>query len=112
MPMNVQPRQKPEPIYAHPNLYQVVNVQNSLRLQRIETSLRNEFAAGGAGELSPIDVWPQLWLVNEWDRDAAQRLIQEATATDVEEWFCGACGEQNGGAFELCWACGHERSAP
>lgn len=47
MPMNVQPRQKPEPIYAHPNLYQVVNVQNSLRLQRIETSLRNEFAAGG-----------------------------------------------------------------
>jgi len=110
--MNVQPRQRVAPIYSHPNLYQVINVQNSLRMHKIETSLRNEFAAGGSGELSPIDVWPELWLVDEGDRIEAQRLIVEATATTEEEWSCSACAEPNGGAFELCWSCGGERSTP
>ena len=109
--MNVQPRQKVAPIYAHPNLYQVVNVQNSLRMHQIETSLRNEFAAGGSGELSPIDVWPELWLVDERDRIEAQRVVDEATASALEDWICSACGESNGGAFEVCWSCGGDRSA-
>jgi len=109
--MNVQPRQAVAPIYSHPNLYQVVNVQNSLRMHQIETSLRNEFAAGGSGELSPIDVWPELWLVDEHDRMEAKRLIVEATATALEDWLCSVCAESNGGAFELCWSCGGDRSA-
>lgn len=95
-------------IFTHPNLYQVVNVRNMLQLKRIETQLRNEFSAGAVGDLAPHDVWPELWLIDERDQALATQII--ASLRDealVEDWICSRCGEQNGGAFEECWQCGH-----
>lgn len=96
-------------IYTHPLLYQVVNVQNLLKLRHIETTLRNEFSAGGTGDLSANETWAELWLVDERDAPLATTIIDEMNAVSDEDWFCSRCGEKNGGAFELCWQCEHPR---
>ncbi len=98
-------------IYTHPNLYQVINIQNILNLKNIKTNVRNEFAAGGAGELSPVDVWPELRLEDEHDEALAKELIDKAVLVVAEEWFCGDCGETNDGSFEVCWQCQSEKPA-
>lgn len=95
-------------IYTHPNLYQVVNMQNILQLNRIQTQLRNEYAAGAAGDLAPHDAWPELWLLDERDKLLANKVITALNAqARTEDWFCSQCGEQNGGAFDECWQCGN-----
>ena len=96
-------------IYTHPNLYQVVNIQNLLQLKHIQTSIRNEFAAGGSGELAPQDVWPELWLGDDRDETLAKSILAEIDKTETEEWFCGQCGEKNAGSFDFCWQCEAER---
>ena len=92
-------------IYTHPNLYQVVNIQNLLDLKRIRTSVRNEFASGGSGELAPQDVWPELWLEDERDLGLAQNILAEIAANEQDDWYCGQCGESNAGSFDFCWDC-------
>jgi hypothetical protein len=92
-------------IYTHPNLYQVVNIQNLLAMKHIETTVRNEFVSGGAGELAPQDVWPELWLQNDSDETLAKSVINEQTEAELDDWFCGKCGESNAGSFDYCWQC-------
>jgi len=96
-------------IYTHPNLYQVVNVQNLLKVSRIESQVRNEYAAGGTGDLSANDTWVELWLEDERDETKAEEIIRALKTEDVEDWFCSKCGEKNGGAFEFCWHCQNEQ---
>ena len=95
-------------IYTHPNLYQVINIQNVLNLKNIKTVVRNEFAAGGSGELSPNDVWPELRLEDERDETIAKSLIEKSVIEETEVWLCGECGEKNDGSFEVCWQCQSE----
>lgn len=96
-------------IYTHPNLYQVVNIQNLLQLKHIQTSIRNEFASGGSGELAPHDVWPELWLSDERDESLAKSIIEQIELQATEEWYCSQCGEKNAGSFDYCWQCEAER---
>lgn len=99
-------------IYTHPLLYQVVNVQNLLSLKNISTTIRNEFASGGTGDLSANDTWAELWLDDDRDEVQARNIISELNQQANEEWFCSHCGEKNGGAFEVCWQCNTERNLP
>ena len=55
-----------------------------------------------------VEVWPELWVINDLDYDRAKQLIDE---TVVEEsphaaWKCRRCGEENEGQFSACWNCG------
>ena len=92
-------------VYTHENKFLVDNVRNILSLNRIETVLKNEFLSSGAGELSPIDVWPELW-VSEDDFDKAQAIVAEIQSPAGEHaWFCRRCHERNEPTFEICWQC-------
>ncbi|MEJ2042768.1 MAG: DUF2007 domain-containing protein [Reinekea sp.] len=94
-------------IYSHPLLYQVVNVQNLLKLNGIESMVRNEYAGGAAGDLAIT--WVELWLMREQDQEAALKIIEQVAGADqTEDWFCSRCGEANNGSFELCWNCQKE----
>ncbi len=81
----------------------VSHVKNLLEAAHIPCELRNEYAAGGVGELSFIDAWPELW-VNYEDVALAKELINDQQLPLVKEWRC-VCGEINGPAFSSCWAC-------
>lgn len=51
-------------------------------------------------------------MVSAADLDAVARILEAYEQRDSEpEWTCPACGETNGGRFEVCWQCGGAASA-
>ena len=97
-------------LFTHENRLLVINVKNQLENAGIGCFLKNEFAAGAAGDLSPLDTWAEVWIINDSDWLGAQALLEQAAQPDAEAWLCPACGEQNEGSFEICWQCQTERS--
>ncbi len=94
-------------VFTHENRMIVFNMKNLLQAAGIETIVINEFAAGGVGDLSAFDTWPELWL-----EDESRCAEAEAIMRDVQEnnggrpWFFRSCQEQNDAAFQICWNCG------
>lgn len=74
----------------------------------IRCTIFNEFAGGASGLLSPLDTWPELWVLDERHAERAAKALAEAVAADIErpDWSCPDCGEANAGSFEICWNCG------
>jgi len=94
-------------LYTHHNSMLVGIVRGKLELEGIAVELRNDLTSGGAGELAPLDVWPELW-ISEHNEDCAkaEALVAEITQPPQEpEWKCRLCGEENSAAFEVCWRC-------
>lgn len=67
----------------------------------------NEHAQGGMGEIPFVHAWPEIWLERESDRARAEQVLAEFERADRRAArTCAACGEQNPGAFDVCWRCG------
>ena len=63
------------------------------------------------GELAPIDVWPELWVLRDRDYERAMLLLAQSRAEIQEdEWHCPHCGSLSPATFEVCWHCAGERS--
>lgn len=92
-------------IYTDSNRFLVSNAKNIVENAGIAVSLKNEYAAGGAGELSAIDSWLELWVVNDKDCEKATRLLASTQECSEKDWVCTGCNESNSGAFEICWNC-------
>jgi len=98
-------------LYTNENRYLVHNVQNLVELADIEVMLKNEFAAGAAGDLVPHETWLELWVVNDEDYDKAMAIIASSFSHDGDvAWVCSNCNETNDASFEFCWNC--QQSAP
>jgi len=97
-------------IYTNENQFIVSNVQNVVQNAGIDVTLKNEYVAGGAGDLSPFDTWLELWVTEDKDYDKAIKIIASINNTDnTDDWFCSQCHEKNSSSFEICWQCQHER---
>ncbi len=98
-------------VYTHPSNIVVAQARISLDLAGIKSVLRNEYAAGAMGELAPIDVWPELWVVRDRDYERAALLLAQSRAEIVEaDWHCGRCGRDSPATFDLCWHCAGDRT--
>jgi hypothetical protein len=55
-----------------------------------------------------VEVWPELWVVNDIEFDRAKQLIDDAITEESPKahWKCRNCGEENEGQFAACWNCG------
>jgi hypothetical protein len=65
-----------------------------------------------AGELPPIECWPELWVVDDEKVTKAKRILKKTLAplaSVKKSWVCGGCGENIEGQFSECWNCGHDR---
>ncbi|AGY91476.1 hypothetical protein SPICUR_02310 [Spiribacter curvatus] len=100
------------------NLKRVYTVADPLIAGHIETILtergihcfvRNRFLTGAAGEIPPLEAWPEVWVAAE-DEAVSQRLIDEVVgppdAPVGNDWQCPDCGETIEGQFAECWRCG------
>lgn len=97
-------------VYTSENRLIVSNARNIVSAAGIEVMLKNEFAAGGLGELSAFDTWLQLWVVNDSDYLRACQLIEDSLSeAGAAEWTCDSCLERNDPAFETCWKCQRDR---
>ncbi|MFT6927465.1 MAG: hypothetical protein ACJAZP_003101 [Psychromonas sp.] len=98
-------------VYSNENQFLVSNVKNLIEAQEIDTFIKNEFAQGAAGEISPLDSWPEVWIYNDSDFDRAVEIVtlSQRRSTTVD-WICENCSEKNDPSFEICWNCQHEKS--
>lgn len=93
-----------ELVYSNQQLFLVTNAKNILQAAGIDAQIKNEFIAGAAGDISPFDAWPELWVEARHVRQAKQ-LISTMDSDEAPDWRCNQCGEENGSAFDLCWHC-------
>lgn len=82
--------------------------KNILQSEGIVCEIRNEHLGSIMGEMPFVEVWPQLWVVNDLDLDRAKQLLSEDAVNEspTESWICSQCEEENEGQFAACWRCG------
>ena len=98
-------------VYSAENSFIVNNVKNLLETKDIEVMIKNEYAQGAVGEISPFDSWPELWVVNDSDFDSAMAIVKSSQqSNDSAEWSCKSCSEKNASSFEICWNCQTEKT--
>ena len=101
-------------IYSEPSPVFIYRIRDLLEEKGIATIVRNELLSGGIGELPPTEVWPELWVVVNEDKEAAEQIVDEfirSTKTRSQDWICASCGERIEGQFGTCWNCGSENGS-
>ena len=99
-------------VFCSENRLAVQRVKDLLDFHQIPCFVKNEYALGGVGEISPFDAWPEVWIQDEGWYDKASKLIAELEASNQQgsPWMCSHCQEENDASFEICWNCGSEAS--
>ena len=96
-------------VYTHENLTLVATVANHLRQNDIDVIIKNQYAAGGAGQLAPIETWPEIWVLDDRDCLRANQLVEELNKdSNKPQWQCQNCNEMNDTTFDYCWRCQHD----
>lgn len=97
-------------VYCHSDRFMVWQMKQRLDGLGIPCFIKNEFAIGAVGELSPFDVLPEVWISdNEWLPRTLKLIAEfEQQSMPTEAWHCSVCNEQNAASFELCWHCGQD----
>lgn len=97
-------------VYTNQNPILVQNAKNMLVNEGIAVVLKNEHLAGGMGELSAIDSWLELWLLEAKDEPRAMQVLKCLGESQQEaDWQCANCSEKNYPSFGVCWNCQHRK---
>jgi hypothetical protein len=90
------------------NLVEINHYKNVLESEGIACRIKNEHLGSIVGEIPFLEVWPELWVVNDLEYDRAKQLLDKAIVGEspAAAWQCKKCGEQNEGQFAACWKCG------
>jgi hypothetical protein len=92
------------------DLSRVGQLQSLLEAHGIRTYMKNQYSAGVMGELPFVEVYPQLFILEDGDLSRVQALLREDSPADHEcDWSCADCGTEVEGAFTQCWQCGAGR---
>lgn len=89
------------------SLITINHFKNVLESEGIASQIKNEHLGSIVGEMPFIEVWPELWVVNDLEYDRAKQLIDTAISDESPKasWKCRNCGEENEGQFAACWNC-------
>jgi hypothetical protein len=102
-------------IYCAKDPLMIAHLRNVLGLHGVESVTRKVDLSSAAGELPPIECWPELWVVDD-GRCAEAEAILKRTLAPLEavkkSWNCTGCGEIIEGQFSECWKCGRDRGTP
>lgn len=100
------------PVFTSLNLHEVHHIKNLLAAEGITTFIRNELLSRLAGEVPFTECAPQLCVLNDADRQPAERVIAEFRRALPKRpaWNCMQCGERSEGQFSSCWRCGTDRT--
>ena len=75
-------------LYTHENRMIIFNLKNVLQDIGIECTVINEFASGGAGDLSTFDTWPELWITDSDRFSEAESVLQKIVFDRNDDyWF-------------------------
>ncbi len=89
------------------------HLKNVLAAAGIKCVARNMDLVSAAGELPPVDCWPELWVLDDDTVHRAQAVLKKTLAplrVVRKPWSCAGCGETIEGQFFECWNCGRDRA--
>jgi hypothetical protein len=89
------------------------HLKNVLASFGIRCATRNFDLSSGAGELPPIECWPELWVIDDEKAAKAKAILRKTLAplrSVQKSWVCPGCNETIEGQFSECWNCGRDRS--
>lgn len=95
-------------VYSCENILALGPYKFALEAAGIKYLIKNEYNHGAMGELPLNESWPQIWVLNNSDKESAANICQkvEKEQQNVDlDWLCSFCNEQNASSFELCWQC-------
>jgi hypothetical protein len=99
-------------VYSAKDPLMVAHLKNVLAMFGVHCITRNLDLSSAAGELPPIECWPELWITNDEKLDRAKSIIRKTLApleSVKKPWRCAGCGEELEGQFTECWNCGRSR---
>jgi hypothetical protein len=99
-------------VYSAKDPLMVAHLKNVLAMFGIHCVTRNLDLSSAAGELPPIECWPEIWITNDEKLARAKSIIKKTLApleSVKKSWRCAGCGEELGGQFTECWNCGRSR---
>jgi hypothetical protein len=99
-------------VYCAKDPLMIGHLRNVLGTYGITCVTKNLDLSTAAGELPPIDCWPELWVEDE-QLVRAKSILKKTMAplkAVKKPWICGGCAEEIEGQFTECWKCGRSRS--
>ena len=89
-----------------PNLALATLWADQLCSAGLPATVQRAYASGIAGHIPPDQSLPEVWIHDERQHAAAERLMEEWHRPSERRWACPGCEEIVEGPFELCWNCG------
>jgi len=93
-------------------LIEVESLQEILEQEGIPCMIKNQQGSSLAGEVPFVEVFPELWVINDNHHSHAQKFLenwQKAKPAEANDWICSKCEETLEGDFTTCWRCGEDR---
>lgn len=100
-------------VYTAKDPLMVAHLKNVLATFGIQCVTRKLDLSSAAGELPPIECWPELWITHDEKYTRAKEIIRKTLAplnSVKKPWRCAGCGEELEGQFTECWNCGRSRT--
>ena len=99
-------------LYVSQSLIDVESRKELLDQAEIPCMIKNQRSAMLGGEVPFVEVFPELWVLQDKDLERAQQFLkdwEEAKPVETTEWTCANCGETHQKEFTTCWKCNQER---
>lgn len=100
-------------VYSAKDPMMIGHLKNVLATFGIKCIAKNVDLISAAGELPPIECWPEIWVLDDEKFSRAKSILKQTLApleSVKKPWHCVGCGETLEGQFTECWNCGRERS--
>jgi hypothetical protein len=100
-------------VYTTKDPLMIGHLKNVLATFNIKCITKNYELSSAAGELPPIECWPELWVLDDERHAEAEAILKKTLAplkSVKKSWHCDGCGEEIEGQFSECWKCGRNRA--
>jgi hypothetical protein len=99
-------------VYSGKDPLMVGHLKNVLETFGIRCVTKKLDLSCAAGELPPVECWPELWVLDDKKHLKAKAILRRTLAplkAVKKPWRCDGCGENIEGQFTECWKCGRNR---
>ena len=96
-------------VFVSQHLVEAEMRKEQLEQAGIRCMIKNQRASGLAGEIPFVEVFPEVWVLDDRDYERARQVIEDATASlqsNHGHWTCPQCSERHENQFGACWKCG------
>ena len=95
------------------SLIDVESRKELLDQAEIPCMIKNQRSHMLGGEVPFVEVFPELWVLQDEDCERALKLLndwEQAQPIETTSWTCTSCREILQKEFTTCWKCGQERN--